>query len=239
MKRVARNSYAQIEKELLAVVFTLDRFDSYVNGRRITVETDHKPLITIAKKALATAPKRLQLILLRLQRYDFDLIYRPGPQMLIAHTLSLACADVTNRLNASSRFCKELAALGDEAADELKFVASQQTTDMIIRAAENNSRYVLLKQHVMTGWSESPHDLPDDLKELAAFADELAVSDELLFKGQCVVVSRDAHFILDRLHSNHKGINGYIRRARETVFYPGLTKDIKQLIAKCEVCLMH
>ena len=57
--RVERDSYAQIEKELLAVVFELDGFDSYVYYRRITVETDHTPLITIAKKALATAPKRL------------------------------------------------------------------------------------------------------------------------------------------------------------------------------------
>ena len=39
MTRVEHDSYAQIENELLAVVFALDRFDSYVYGRRITVET--------------------------------------------------------------------------------------------------------------------------------------------------------------------------------------------------------
>ena len=76
----------------------------------------------------------------------------------------------------------------------------------------------------MTRWPESPHDLPDKLKEFAAFADELAFSDGLVFKGLRVVVSRDArHFILERLHSSHIGINGCIRRARETVFYVGLT----------------
>jgi len=54
-------SYAQIEKELLAICFAMERFHTYVyaNTNIITVEIDHKPLISISKKALAAAPKRL------------------------------------------------------------------------------------------------------------------------------------------------------------------------------------
>ena len=52
MTKTERDSYAQIEKELLAIVFALDRFHTYIYGKRITVETDHKPLISIVKKAL-------------------------------------------------------------------------------------------------------------------------------------------------------------------------------------------
>ena len=100
MTSVERDSYAQIEQELLTVVFTLDKFDSCVFDKRIAVETDHKPFIIIVKKTLATTPKRFQRMLLRLQRYDFDLIYRPGPQILIADNLLRACADVTDRPDA-------------------------------------------------------------------------------------------------------------------------------------------
>ena len=110
MTRLESDSYAQIEKTIACSGSALERFDLYVYGRRITEETGHKPLITIAKKVLATAPKRLQRMLLRLQRYDFDLIYRPGQQILITDTLSRICADVTDRLDASSRFCEELKA---------------------------------------------------------------------------------------------------------------------------------
>ena len=35
------SEYAQIEKELLAIVFAVERFDTYVYGRKITIETDH------------------------------------------------------------------------------------------------------------------------------------------------------------------------------------------------------
>ena len=35
--------YVQIEKELLAVVFALDKFEQYTYGRRVTIESGHKP----------------------------------------------------------------------------------------------------------------------------------------------------------------------------------------------------
>ncbi len=49
--------YAQIEKEMLAIVYGLDKFHSYTYGQRIAVETDHKPIETIHRKPLHTAPK--------------------------------------------------------------------------------------------------------------------------------------------------------------------------------------
>ena len=47
--------YAQIEKELLSVAHCLSRWDTYVYGKHITVETDHKPLLAIHKKPLSAA----------------------------------------------------------------------------------------------------------------------------------------------------------------------------------------
>ena len=39
-----QQNYAQIEKELLAVVFGCAKFEEYIVGRDVTIETDHKPL---------------------------------------------------------------------------------------------------------------------------------------------------------------------------------------------------
>jgi len=46
MTATGRDSYAQIEKEMLAIVFAMDKFHTYVYRRHVTIETDHKPLIT-------------------------------------------------------------------------------------------------------------------------------------------------------------------------------------------------
>ena len=55
------SQYAQIEKELLAIVFASDHFEAYIYGRdEIHVETDHKPLESIMRKPLNNAPTRLQ-----------------------------------------------------------------------------------------------------------------------------------------------------------------------------------
>jgi len=56
----AEQNYTQIEKELLAIVWSLERFDTHVYlNPQVTVETDHKPLLAINRKALGAAPKRL------------------------------------------------------------------------------------------------------------------------------------------------------------------------------------
>ena len=55
----AEENYAQIEKELLAVVFAMERFDHFTFGRHIVVESDHKPLQAIRKKPNTAAPRRL------------------------------------------------------------------------------------------------------------------------------------------------------------------------------------
>ncbi|RXN35136.1 coiled-coil domain-containing protein 102B-like [Labeo rohita] len=48
--------YAQIKKELFAIVFACTKFRDYVYGKSTIVETDHQPLVTILKKPIHTAP---------------------------------------------------------------------------------------------------------------------------------------------------------------------------------------
>ena len=71
-------NYAQIEKEMLAIVFGVERFEQYVYGRAVLVQTDHKPLESIYTKSLTSSPKRLQRMLLRLQKLHLTVTYKKG-----------------------------------------------------------------------------------------------------------------------------------------------------------------
>ena len=63
----AECNYAQIEKELLAIVFACQKFHSYIYGFLTKVQTDHKPLESIVKRPLHKVSPRLQRMLLKLQ----------------------------------------------------------------------------------------------------------------------------------------------------------------------------
>ena len=87
--------YAQIEKEMAAIVHACKKFHCYIFGKEVTVYTDHKPLEQIFKKQLLSAPMRLQRMLLALQWYDLSVIYRKGKDMQLHDTLSRAYLEDT------------------------------------------------------------------------------------------------------------------------------------------------
>ena len=81
----------QFEKETLAIVHAFHKFDQLLCDKAdIIIHTDHKPLKAIFKRSLASTPRRLQSMLLSLQRYSFRAEYRKRSTLLIANTLSRA-----------------------------------------------------------------------------------------------------------------------------------------------------
>ena len=95
--------YANIERELLAIVFTCQHFSTYLLGRSFVAENDHKPLEMIAMKNLANVPSRLQRMLLELQRYDVTIKYRPGKEMQLADALSCCPARASQEIKLDMR----------------------------------------------------------------------------------------------------------------------------------------
>lgn len=80
---------AQIEKELLSILFATQKFHYYIYGREINVNTDHKPLISIMNKTISEIPStRLQRMRIKLLKYQIKIAFIPGKEMHIADLLS-------------------------------------------------------------------------------------------------------------------------------------------------------
>ena len=83
--------YAQIEKEALATTWACERFSSYVLGKQIILETDHKPLVPLLTyKHLDNLPPRILRFRLRLMRFDYHISHVPGKYLYTADALSRA-----------------------------------------------------------------------------------------------------------------------------------------------------
>ena len=84
--------YAAIEKEMLAVVWSLERFHQYTFGRTVIVHSDHRPLEAIVRKPLDRAPRRLQNMLMKAQAYATTSCGNPVKSStlpIISHVLSI------------------------------------------------------------------------------------------------------------------------------------------------------
>ena len=89
--------YSNIERECLAVLFGLEKFEYYLLGRKVLVETDHSPLEQSFKKNLAEVPSRLQRFILRCLKFDIQVQYKPGRTIPVADALSRVCFKPSER----------------------------------------------------------------------------------------------------------------------------------------------
>ena len=220
--------YAQIEKELLSVVFGIEKFHTYTYGRPIFVESDHKPLESIVRKQLHMTPKRLQRMLLRLQGYDINLRYRPGREMTLADTLSRAPRD--SQQSEPEKNIENVNMIGD-------LPVSEPTLNEIAAHTSVDPDMQILKSLIVSGWPESKNEVPFQLRGYFPMRDELSVQDELLFKGERIIIPATLRRkMLNKIHQSHMGREGCLRRAREAIYWPGMNSDVVQLVDRCQVC---
>ena len=67
--------------------------------------------------------------------------------------------------------------------------------------------------------------------------DELGVYDGLVFKGERLVVPRGLRTEIKKdIHVSHAGVEGCLRWARESVYWPGMNAELRHWISTCEPC---
>ena len=241
----SEKNYAPIELELLAIVYGLQKFDQYVFGNPdVTVHTDHRPLEPIFQKPLNKAPKRLQSMLLALQRYPVLVQYKPGAQQITADMLSRApVGKPTRELPDEQIFTvNQLKSfLSDLTTENLKtdLPVSEPTYKMIREQTNLDAVMRKLQQLISSGWPQKLKEVPEEIKPYHSYKDELAVLDGIIYKGSRLVVPMSVRQdILKKLHISHQGTAATIRRARSAVFWPQMAEDIRMKTEKCVTCAL-
>lgn len=155
-------TYVQIKKELLSVFFGVERFEGYVCRRKFFVQTDHKPLESLMKKSLLSAPKRLKRMLLQLRKFDLEVAYSKGIEIYIADPLSRAYLLSTNQNEEvkedvwNVNDIRSPTKVAAEYVDIADFVPIRQVMLSELKAAtETDAELELLTTVIKQGWPEN------------------------------------------------------------------------------------
>ena len=224
-------NYAQIEKELFAVLFGCKRFHQFVYARRIKVQTDHKPLVAIMKKSLQSAPPRLMRMLLALQKYDIELTHLPGKAIPLADTLSRKSLPDTYPHLSEGMDIQVHGVISNIPMSDQKMTLIRQHT-------ESDSQLILLRKTILDGWPDNRKDCPASICDFWNYRDELTYVDGMILKGQRILIPTDCRKImLEKIHTGHFGVEKCLQRARDIMFWPNMTSQITDLVLKCPICL--
>ncbi|XP_038046793.1 uncharacterized protein K02A2.6-like [Patiria miniata] len=234
----AQKNYSNIERETLALVFGIARFHNYLFGKEFVVYSDHKPLEMIWRKPLSSAPPRLQRLLIKVQGYNFTVHYKPGPTMILSDALSRLPNPKKNEDIHLDRLVGGIDVIeGPELKhiDLLHFGQTKQTQLQVQTARDPTLSS--LTQVIYAGWPDEIKELPRDLRPYWPYRDELGISWGVIFKGKQIVIPDDLRQdILAQLHTGHMGIEKTRRLARETVYWPNISRDIDIAVRACEYC---
>ena len=225
----------QIEKEGLAIVWACDKFSEYIIGLTVHIETDHKPLVPLfTTKELDNIPPRLQRFKMRLMRYKYTISHVPGK--------SLALADAPSRAPIQSKTTKDEDILAQEAEIFVDSIitglpASESRLNEIRTRLQHDEVCRQIMEYCEKGWPQKFF-LHDAIKPYWEHLGDITTHKGLLLKGERLVIPTSMRLdILDKLHAGHLGISKCRERARCSVWWPGLSKQIEQLVQNCSICI--
>ena len=227
----AEKRYSNIERELLGIVFGLERFHYYAYGRHVVIETDHKPLTSIYNKNLASASPRLARMLLRIQKYDIEIKYVPGKDIGLADALSRINPCVGDTIKGLDVTVHEM---------HLQINASPNRIRQIRDETVKDPALSVLKDCIMKGFPEKRQSCPPLILEYWNYRDELHCADGVIMKGDRVVVPKSLQAdALEQIHYAHQGTEKCKLRAKGAVFWPGINNDIDNTVNSCATCQRH
>ena len=220
----AETWYANIERELLAIVFACQRFSTYLLGRSFVAESDHKPLEMIAMKNLANTPPHLQRMLLELQRYDVTIKYRPGKEMQLADALSCCPARASQETKLDMR------------VDYIAF--TKPWIEKLKDSMQRDPILVTVYQLTQQGWPHQRRHVPHLVKRYWDFRDKLSTDEGMLLKGPRLIIPGELQEeYLSRLHEGHLSANKVQENAKQHMYWTGIDVDIEDYTKRCQECI--
>ena len=153
------------------------------------------------KKDVTTLSQCIQCILLKIHQYRVWIIYKLGPEIVIADWLSWH-----SHVEGKDKPIKDM----DIKVDAIWIVTDIQeciSISQIQQASTQDDHLQCLKSFIIAGWPSTKDEFHTDLKPYWSYRDKLAVIDGVILKSRHIIIPASLkQQVLDQLHANHMGI---------------------------------
>ncbi len=223
--RGAERSYSVSEKECLAVVWAVEKWRQYLEGRKFEVITDHTALTWAFQHPKPSS--RLIRWTIRLQGFHFTVRYRKGQCNVVPDVLSRGFDSTTDTLFISTS--TESTSLPCNLPVDLSQIAMEQNNDpeiqeLAIKVREQSTEDVMRVHYVMENGCLF-RSVPDGKKGQ---------------KVQLVIPNAFRQTFLQYAHDNplsgHLGKMKTLLRLLESVYWPSIRNDVWKYCKECQTC---
>ena len=214
-----QRKYSSYDRELLAAYLSVLHFRPMIDGKQVTLFTDHKPLVSAFHSRLPAKTDRQQRHLSCISEYITDMQYICGQDNVVADTLSRNVHETTVETEPSTSNID----LNENSASNVNSVTlSAADLHAIARAQQADAEIQIYSDRLIDQFIEprlpikcensTPHPRP--------------------FVPQSM---RKA--VYDSLHNlSHPGAKGSTRLIKSRYFWPQMDKQIHQWAAQCQSC---
>ena len=249
----AETRYAPVEGEALAIAWSLEQTKYFTQGcDNLLIVTDHKPLVKLlADKMLdEISNPRLFRLKQRTLMWRFDIVHMPGKGNFFSDATSRNPVDNSSEDEIEITTSDVLSTIRkhDSTIDnmEIQITANSHNTinkiraitwDTLLQASENDKIMTELRHVIESGFPDTKQELPTHLLPFWEHRNDLyVITDIIFFKQRVLIPSSLRREVLDSLHAAHQGVTSMNERAKASVFWPGITRDIQNLRDYCQSC---
>ena len=257
--------YTVTERELLAVVFAVEKLDQYLRCKKFVIITDHSSLQWLLSKSLSNINARLARWVLGLGQYNFTIIHRPGLAIGNADSLSrLQCDDAKEDISfALEPYINTLRSGKQHTTNDTQNTIQDNETmgfalpglenftmDNLQEAQQNDYWYGAIRNYLIKNELPSAKKLA---QKVLANHQEYIIINNILYhlwssKGnstdivQQICITEEFKELIWKAmhvipHSGHMGITKTYAKLRNRYFWPKMSAETSEFVQQCHICL--
>ena len=92
----------------------------------------------------------------------------------------------------------------------------------------------------MEGWPTELREVTEEARAFWTFREEMCVEQNVIYKVNRAIIPKSLRSkFLQHIHAGHQGEIKCLLRAKQSVYWPGITTEIRDIVQRCSSCQKH